>query len=164
MNLAVFGIGHPDRGDDAAGPLVADLLANEPRVSVRHVTGDPSMMLTDPLWLPDVEVVIVDAVVTGAEPGAVHVWSMLELLVRAVPCGGGTHDLDLTTTLRLAETLERLPRSLTVIGIEGVRFTTGTEPSDAVLTAVERVASTLATRARSSAPFHGLTGLWPNRQ
>ncbi len=159
MSLIVFGVGHPDRGDDAAGPLVADLLANDPHVSVRHVTGDPSMMLTDPLWLPDAEVVLVDAVVTGTEPGAVHAWSMLELLVRAAPSSGGTHDLGITTTLRLAEALDRLPRSLTVVGIEGARFTTGSEPSHAVLTAVERVATTLAMRARSSTASAGLTRL-----
>ena len=151
MNLVVFGVGHPDCGDDAAGPLVADLLANDPYVRVRHVIGDPSGMLTDALWLPDGELVVVDAVVTGADPGTVHTWSMLELLVAAAPRGGGTHDLDLTTTLRLAEALDRLPRSLTLMGIEGVRFAPGTEPSHSVLTATERVAATLAARARSSA-------------
>ena len=161
MSLVVFGVGHPDCGDDAAGPLVADLLANETCLHVRHVTGDPSVMLIDPLWLPDAEVAIVDAVVTGAHPGAVHTWSMLELLVNAGPRGGGTHDLDLTTTLRLAEALDRLPRHLTVIGIEGVRFTPGTEPSHAVLTAAERVATTLAMRSRSSAMSERLA--WPRQ-
>jgi hydrogenase maturation protease len=147
MTTVVFGVGHPDRGDDAAGWLVADLLDGDPLVTVRRVAADPSSILTDPLWDGADHVVIVDAVRTGAAPGTVHCWDLFELLADgAVATGapdGGTHDLGITTTIGLAEALGRLPLDATVIGIEGCTFEVGAPPSPPVLAAIDRVAALL---------------------
>jgi hydrogenase maturation protease len=143
VTTVVFGVGHPDRGDDAAGWLVADLLADSPTLEVRRVTADPSAILTDPLWDHAERLVIVDAVRTGAPPGTVHCWDLFELLGTTVTAAGGTHDLGVATTLGLAAALGRLPLVASVIGIEGHAFEPGTPPCDPVLTAVDRVAATL---------------------
>jgi hydrogenase maturation protease len=146
MTTVVFAVGNPDRGDDAAGWLVADRLEGSPLLTVRRVAADPSAILTEPLWDQAEHVVLVDAVRTGAEVGTVHWWDLFELLSSAVPPSGGTHDLGVATTIGLAAALGRLPLDATVIGIEGRCFEAGAPPSPAVLIAVERVAAALDVR------------------
>jgi hydrogenase maturation protease len=143
MTTVVFAVGNPDRGDDAAGWLVADRLETTPLVVVRRVAADPSAILTDPLWDEADHVVIVDAVRTGAPAGTVHRWDVLELLSSAAPTGAGTHDLGVAATVGLAAALGRLPLAATVIGIEGTAFDAGTDPSPEVVAAAERVAASL---------------------
>lgn len=143
MTTVVYGIGHPDRGDDAAGWLVADRLVDSPGLRVRHVTADPAALLTDPAWDVADRVVIVDAVCTGAPVGTVSVIGVGELLTGDVPTGGGTHDLGLVTSLRLAKALGRLPRDLLVIGIEARGFDVGTDADAAVHRAAMSVADAI---------------------
>jgi hydrogenase maturation protease len=152
MTTVVFGVGNPDRGDDAAGWLVADLLASDPRLTIRRVAADPSAILTDPLWDGADHVVIVDTIRTGAEPGTVRCWDLFELLDAAdvgtgAPGGGGTHDLGVAATIGLAAALGRLPLNATVIGIEGHDFEVGTPPCPEVLAAVDRVAASIDLQA-----------------
>lgn len=159
MNALVVGLGHPDRGDDAAGWLVADLLERHPQLTVRRLSADPSILLTEPQWLAAREVLLVDAVRTGAEPGTVHRFDLDELLDAAPATGAGSHDLGITTTLRLARSLGRLPERVTVFGIEAGTFEPGETPCDAVLVAVEEVAATIETTVGSpyACPSDGLT-------
>ena len=143
MTTLIVGVGHPDRGDDAAGWLVIDLLQGCPHLTLRRVTADPSALLTDPLWTEAQHVVIIDAVRTGAEPGTILRWSHDRLLSELPPSGSGTHDLGVATCLGLARALGRMPRDLALIGIEGSHYDPGSPPSHAVLTAVEWVAASL---------------------
>ena len=147
MTTLVLGVGHPDRGDDAAGPMVARALRSVPRITARVVHADPSDLLTDPLWDTAERVVLVDTVRTGQRPGTVHRWSGHGLLAHLPETGGGTHDLGVATTLHLAAALDRFPADLTVIGIEGVSFVVGRGPCRPVRHAVAMVAATLARQA-----------------
>jgi hydrogenase maturation protease len=143
MTTVVFGVGNPDRGDDVAGWIVADLLGDGGGrgLVVRRVTADPSSILTDPLWDGADRVIVVDAVRTGAPPGTIHTWDLFELVDVLLPTGGGAHDLDVASTFALAGALGRLPFDAEVIGIEGRCFDPGAAPDPAVLTAAERVAA-----------------------
>jgi hydrogenase maturation protease len=143
VTTLVVGLGNPDRGDDAAGWLVADLLDGRDDLVVRRVRGDVSSLLDDPAWSTADRVVAVDAVVTGAPPGTVATWSSGELGARQVAPRDGAHDLDLVTTLDLARALGRLPTDLSVIGIEGGCFDVGAPPSPAVVDAAGRVVGAL---------------------
>jgi hydrogenase maturation protease len=153
VTLLVLGVGRPDRGDDAAGWLVAQRLDGQPDVIARQVTADPAAWLTDPWWDRADEVVVVDAVVTGAAVGTVHRWSP-HVLPRETWTAGGTHDLGVAATLALAAALDRLPGRLEIVGIEGSRFGIGEQPSAAVVRAAARVAWGLQGRvaAASEAP------------
>lgn len=141
--VLIAGVGHPDRGDDAVGWLVADrlrvLLAGVDGVEVVTSSADPSALLTLPGWDRAEHLVVIDAVVTGGPVG--------EVTVRhgevAVPTAGGTHDLGLASTLALARALGRLPASVTVVGVEGARFGVGEPPSPQVLAAVAQVTAEL---------------------
>lgn len=143
MTALVLGVGHPDRGDDAAGPLVAEALGGLEGVVTRSVVGDPSSILTEPLWDTAERVVLVDTVRTGRRPGTVHRWAGTRLLDHLPATGGGTHDLGVATTLQLAAALDRLPADLVIIGIEGARFEVGIPPCRPVRHAITMVAAGL---------------------
>ncbi len=144
MTTLVLGVGHPDRGDDGAGAIVARALEDTEGVVARIVSGDPSSILTDPLWDTAERVVLVDTVRTGRRPGTVHRWSGQRLLEHLPAAGGGTHDLGVATTLHLAVALARLPDDLTVIGIEGTSFEVGHPPCRPVRHAAAMIAAALA--------------------
>ncbi len=143
MTTLVLGVGHPDRGDDAAGILVARTVDGTAGIVARAVSSDPSELLTDPLWDTAERVVLVDTVRTGHHPGTVHEWSGRRLLDHLPATGGGTHDLGVATTLHLAAALGRLPSGLTVIGIEGSCFEVGRPPCRPVRHAAAMVAAAL---------------------
>jgi hydrogenase maturation protease len=140
----VLGVGHPDRGDDAAGPLVASALATLDGVVARSVSSDPSAILTEPLWDTADRVVLIDTVRTGRRPGTVHRWAGERLLEHLPATGGGTHDLGVATTLHLAAALDRLPDDLVIVGIEGSAFGIGDPPSRPVRHAITMVSAALA--------------------
>ena len=135
--MLVLCCGHPDRGDDAAGPLVARRL-REKGIDVREHAGD-ALSLID-AWQGADEAVLVDAVVTGRCPGAVSVWDALAAPLAGRPRVGSSHALGLAEAIALSRTLGGLPRRLTLYGIEARRFELGKPPSKAVLRGVERAA------------------------
>jgi hydrogenase maturation protease len=150
-HVLVVGIGHPDRGDDAVGWLVAerlrDRLADLPDVQVVRSSADPAALLTQAAWNEAHHVVLVDAVVTGAPPGTVEVRGGEQPLPS--PRSSGTHDLGLAATLQIAKALGRVPPDLTIVGVEGARFGIGDLPSPAVIAAAERVAVALDAEVRA---------------
>jgi hydrogenase maturation protease len=128
--------GNRNRGDDAAGVLVAECLAQF-GISADVYEGDPLNILDG--WKPADEVIVVDAMLTGAPVGTVQVW---EAPMRANLGGAGcsTHGLGVGEALHLAEVLGRLPRRLRVYGIEGNQFQTQAGVSPEVQQAAENVA------------------------
>lgn len=145
----VLGVGNRDRGDDAVGPIVADVMAGRwpGALEVVVVEGDLSTLALR--WRPEHRVVVVDAMVSGAEPGtAVAVeWPPA---ATAGPAGVGasptsTHSIGLAAALELARLLGRLPAALTVVGVEGAGFDLLAPLSPAVAAAVEPVVAQVAT-------------------
>jgi len=62
------------------------------------------------------------------------------------PLGGSTQGFGLATVVELGRTLGRLPRRLTIIGIEGARFEMGSPAHPDV----QRAAAAVATRIQAS--------------
>ncbi len=156
MTTVVFGLGHPDRGDDAVGLLVADRVARaRPHgiSAVRAVEGSPLRLLS--LWSADDRVVVVDALRADAQPGAIRRFDAHAQPLAGRP-GGGSHDTSLCDAVELARALGRLPRTLVVYGVVGARFEVGEPMTPAVLDAVvptaERVAAEAAVGPRVGAP------------
>jgi len=137
----IIGIG-TDRGDDAAGLLVARRLRESGHPArIHELAGDPIRLME--LWRPDDYAVVVDAVRSGAPAGTVHV------LDAAIPfpatlTAGSTHGIGLDTVIELARQLGRLPAHLTIYGIEGSHWAERTGPSPEVSAAVDRVATALS--------------------
>jgi hydrogenase maturation protease len=152
-----IGIGNPLRGDDAAGLLAARALrrwkdlgvSRTPNpssgagagqdIEVRELEGEPVDLIE--AWDGAEAVVVADAVASGGEPGELHRFDAAARPLPAALAGASTHALGLAEAVELARALERLPPRLVVYGIEAARFETGAEPSAAVRTAAERVAT-----------------------
>lgn len=128
----ILGFGNRDRGDDAAGWMAVERLGG-------IVIDDPVRMME--MWAGR-DVVLIDAVVTGAPPGTVHVWDGLVVKLAGVALRFSTHSLGVAEAIKLSQVLGKLPRKLTIYGIEAVDFTEGSPVSEAVAAAVDRVVAT----------------------
>jgi hydrogenase maturation protease len=133
MSRRVIGIGAEHRGDDAAGIEVAKRLRNVDAV----VCLGGSLDVID-LWEGWSEVVIVDAMESGADPGTVKRFDGLR---DPLPTSSfvTTHALAISDAVELARMLDRLPPSLTVVGIEAGCIDLGAPMSPVVEQAVDRV-------------------------
>lgn len=94
------------------------------------------------LWDDDDEVVIVDAMQSEADAGTVLSFNGVD---GSLPFGvfASTHSFGPAAVVELARTLDRLPRSLTVIGIEADELGMGRNMTPKVAEAVDRVAKEL---------------------
>lgn len=128
----VIGCGNRDRGDDAAGLIVAGKLR---RLGVNAVdcSGETSTLLE--LWRTASDVIVVDSVATGAPPGTIHMWDVARLTVPR-KSGRSTHGLGLAHAIDLARALHRLPGRLLVVGIEARNLEIGSHLSQEVQQAV----------------------------
>jgi len=146
----VLGVGNRDRGDDAVGPIVAEVMARRwpAALEAAVVEGDLSTLALR--WRPEHRVVVVDAMVSGAEPGTAVVieWPPAGPVGGAGPAVGSTppstHSIGLAAALELARLLGRLPAALTVVGVEGAAFDLLAPLSPAVAAAVEPVVAHVA--------------------
>ncbi|MCC6291040.1 MAG: hydrogenase maturation protease [Bryobacterales bacterium] len=125
--------GNPERGDDGAGPAVAHSLQAR-RIPVTLVDGHAAALLD--AWTGAPWVIIVDAVVTGAQPGTVHRWDRLPEFA-STP--GSTHGLGVREALELGRILGNLPPAVIVIGVEAGSFEPGAPLTESVQAALPAV-------------------------
>lgn len=142
--MPIVGCGNPNRADDAAGLMVAARL-RELGIDAREHSGDMLALMDE--WSSEEEVILVDAVVSGAAPGTVMSWDVHRAALPAdcFPCS--THALGVAEAVELARALNRLPRKLMVYGIEAGNLVPGGGLSPEVVSAVERLAQDLAATA-----------------
>jgi hydrogenase maturation protease len=149
----VIGIGNPDCGDDAVGPMVARLLDGRvpPGVTVLARAADMLGLIED--WDGRDGVVLIDAAALVTEAGTTH---RIDLLQDPLPRDlalASTHAFGVADSVALARALNRLPGQLIVYAVEGGVFEPGAEPSPAVVASAgvvaRRVAAELAAHLRS---------------
>jgi hydrogenase maturation protease len=140
--MLVIGCGNPDRGDDGAGTLVAQQL-RQCGVDACVYAGETLGLLD--LWEHADEVILVDAVVTGAPAGSIHVWDARRTSLPA-KTPDSTHWLGVAEAIELARSLNRLPCRLEVYGIEGHCFDLGTGVSLEIQHAADKVVRRILTR------------------
>ena len=136
--MLVIGVGNPDRGDDAAGWLVARALSD--RCDTMCSAGDPAGLIEG--WRGRTRVVLVDAVRSGAEPGTVTV---VDLIRERLPVAAiaSSHGLGPVQAVELGAAIGVLPASLTLVAIEGSRFHHGEPPTPPVRHGVENAIATI---------------------
>lgn len=145
MSATVLGVGNAWRGDDGAGPAVVRLLRSS-GVPAREIGGEAAALLD--AWEGLADVIVVDAVRSGAAPGTVH-----RLGTGAGwPGAGSTHALGVAEAVELARALDRLPARLELYGIEGERFEPGEGLTPPVARAVRALARELRERLASAPP------------
>jgi hydrogenase maturation protease len=141
----IIGVGNAGRGDDAAGLLVARRLL-ELGFDAREQSGEAGALLD--LWRDARHVILVDAVVTGAEPGSTFVWDATSQRLPREAFRCSTHSFGVADAVELGRMLDCLPPVVEIHGIEGARFEMGAPLTGAVAEAVERVAGTIADALR----------------
>lgn len=135
MKRLVIGLGHPFRGDDAAGLEVASRV--QTAETRQNMTGSYELM---DIWAGADDVIIVDATRSNSPAGTIH---RFDPRARSLPGGtfASTHAIGVAETLELARHLDRLPERIVVYGIEAGSMATGTELTPEVAAAIETVAS-----------------------
>jgi hydrogenase maturation protease len=145
-DLRIIGWGNLDRQDDGAGILVARRLQELGVPAIAHPGGALSLIGE---WKDAADVIIVDAVVTGAPLGTMQVWNATEQdLPKALTAS--THGFGLAEAVALARSLGQLPPRLRVYGIEAARFGLGSEISTEVALAIENTARQIAAEYKRS--------------
>jgi len=139
--MLILCCGNPERGDDAAGILVAEGL-KELSIDTQVCTGEPATLLQQ--WDRAHDVLLIDAVVTGSPPGTIHVWNASETRLPPRP-SQSTHGFGVALAIELARKLGSLPERLRVCGIEARNFGLGVKPSPAVQRAANDLTNKIAT-------------------
>lgn len=157
LRIVIIGCGNIDRGDDAAGLLVARRLRALAAESLGRQAADFEIMeqtgesfsLMD-CWTGFEQVVLVDATAPHGTPGQVRVWNAHtdRLSEDVFPCS--THAFGLREAVELGQVMKRLPQTLLIYGIEGKRFFLGAPRSPEVERAVVSVAERLMRRVSAS--------------
>lgn len=143
----VIGIGNSDRGDDAAGRLVARALRGRlpPEVAVVEHDGEATALLA---CLEEAAVAyLIDACASTGRPGAVRRFDAAAAPLPQDASSLSTHGLGLGEALELARALGQLPARCVVYAIEAESFEAG-EPlsppvAAAIGEAVERICADL---------------------
>jgi hydrogenase maturation protease len=148
----VIGLGNDFRCDDGAGRIAAR--------RVRELAGDAIHVIEESgegaalmeAWRGAEFVVMIDAVHSGAEPGAIH---RLDAQAQPIPANFfhySTHAFSVAEAVELARALGQLPPRLIVYGIEGRDFTSGEGLSPEVASAVEQVAQSITSELCTKCP------------
>ena len=125
MKTLVIGVGNLLLRDDGVGIHVVNMLKKRsPEVDVLDAALG-SVELLEEMRGYD-RVVIVDAIITGAEPGTVFMVNLHQQ--EEPPVITSSHGIDIFTTLRLGEELYRdMPSERIIIGIEAEDITSYSE-------------------------------------
>ena len=134
MPPLVIGIGNTVRGDDAVGLRVVEALGLSDTV-LEH-DGEPASLIA--LWEDHDEVVLIDAVTSGADRGTVIEIDATSSVLPAGMCHS-THALGPAEAVELARALGKLPSRITILGIEGGDYSFGASLSSEVERAVDEV-------------------------
>ncbi len=114
----VIGVGNRLRADDAIGPLLIDELKKQDLKEVELVdAGMDALGILEFLENRD-KVLIIDACRMGRSPGDLVLFMANEAEVMMEPDQISLHGLGLAEALKMAGSLEMLPRALKIIGIE----------------------------------------------
>ena len=129
-------------GDDAAGPVVIDRLAErvDPSVVLIESVGDATHLLET--WRDAGLAVIVDAVVSGGVAGSIQRIDGMQGFPSAWR-SASTHLVGLAEAIDLGDTVGVLPAAMVIYGIEIDKVEPGVGLSSAVDKAVDKVAASI---------------------
>lgn len=128
----IIGIGNEYRGDDGIGLLVARRLRETLSGPVKIVeqSGEGAALMD--AWKDFQNVVLIDAVQSGAEPGTIFRFEAHQRSIPAQFFHYSTHVFSVAEAIELARALNQLPLRLIVYGVEGKNFAASVELSPEV--------------------------------
>ncbi len=124
-HILIIGVGNAYRGDDAVGLLVARRLREQlsSDVTIIEQCGEGAALIES--WQTAMQVVLIDAVHSGATPGTVFRFAAHQQSIPTKFFRYSTHAFSVAEAIELARALRKLPASLIVYGIEGKNFAAG---------------------------------------
>ena len=140
--ICVIVLGHPSRGDDAAGKMVKDVLVRRNSAADILYCGGDSMTLIN-LWRDYRAAIIIDATVPSGSPGRMQRFDVCENLFTALPEAPSSHVASLPEAYRLAAALDALPEQIILFAIEGAQFDLGAPVTPEVKNAVPQAAAAI---------------------
>lgn len=137
--LVVIGVGNPDRGDDAAGRMVARRLAGRVSggIEVRECAGEATELLAAMAGASSA--VLIDACLSGAPPGTIHRFDVSRDPMPSSFRAWSSHGFGVAEAVELARALGELPPVCIVYGVEGGCFDSGAAPTSEIAGAVKEV-------------------------
>ena len=154
----VVGLGNSNRGDDAAGRIVARLLRDAPPEGFEIIEkdGEAAALLAE--LDGAAAAYVIDACASGAAPGAVSRFDAAAGPLPSKTFALSSHGLGLTEAIELARALGQLPPICVVYAIEGGCFETGAPLSPlvaaVVVTVAERLRAEIAARVETEEARH----------
>jgi len=147
-SVVVIGVGNELRGDDGAGLEVARRVgeAGLPASVTVHLHEGEAVGLLE-LWDGADAAVLVDTVRSGAPPGTIHRLDASHGPLPSRVRRSSSHTIGIAEAIELARALGTLPSGILVYGVEGQRFETGTELSQEVAQALDRLVRELRAEA-----------------
>lgn len=110
------------RGDDGIGAAVVEVLC-EHGIDAIAFDGDGAELLD--AWQGYETVVLIDAMVSGAEPGTVRRFNVLDAPLPQDVMRSSSHQFGLAQAVEMARLLDCLPPHMIVFGVEGECFDYG---------------------------------------
>jgi hydrogenase maturation protease len=138
MRPLVIGVGNDLRGDDGVGRLVARLLREMSiEADVSELGGEGTSLMES--WNGREFVLIVDALTSGADPGAIRRFDAGSQPIPPAIVTRSSHALGVREAIEISRSLGTLPSRVTLFLIEGQSFQTGAEMSAPVRRSAEDV-------------------------
>jgi hydrogenase maturation protease len=134
-----IGIGNPYRSDDAVGLILAQQLHIRNLAGVNVIDSNGEGLALMESWANESAVILLDAIVTGGQPGTIHRINAWEQPVPPDALGYSTHHFSIAEAIELARTLHQLPDNLIIYGIEGESYAIGEGLSPVVQASVPEV-------------------------
>lgn len=137
--VLVIGVGNDFRRDDGAGVEVIRRLEelHLPGVQVEEQSGEGVALMS--AWEGRENVILIDAVSSGASPGVIHFLNPSEKELPSEFFHYSTHAFSVAEAVEMARVLGKLPPALRIYGIEGQDFGMGQGLSYEIESAVEEV-------------------------
>lgn len=140
MNI-IIGVGNLFRRDDGAGPACASLVKAHAPSGVKVLIRGGAMADLLECWKRDDDVIIIDAMKSGTEPGTIR---KIDCHSAAFPVNDfkfSSHSMGVAEAVEIGRVLVRLPKTLFVYGIEADEVGDGEGLTPKVAKAVSEVAA-----------------------
>jgi hydrogenase maturation protease len=141
--ITLVGVGHAGRGDDAAGIEVARRVGSSNPPGLKVLEEDSDLISLVQTWATGDDAVVIAATSSGAAPGTVRHLVISRDRDSEEEIRGWAGE-EIAETLEFARTVDRMPRRVTIYGIEGQSFDRGEDLSEPVGAAVNRLATVLS--------------------
>ncbi len=133
-NVVVIALGSRFRGDDGVGSFVAGRLDG-----CTIVEGRDDAMAIVSAWEGAALAVVVDAAVSGASPGTIHLLDVDEKPLPTDLARCSSHGLGLAEAVELGKVLGRLPARLVIYAVEAKTFEPGAALSREATAAARKI-------------------------